>query len=139
MAEERMFGDLTPEERLTMLQDNAYKIELQEIRRPYTPEQIVGFKDQLAEESIILGGLEDKLDEIKQQYKTEMQPHKDKHKEAYIAIRDKSFKSEENIYMFPDYDNNNMDMYDANGYYLSTRKLFPGERQVNIKPLNKAV
>lgn len=130
-----LFQDIAVEQRAKMLQDNAYRVEEMDIKRPFTHEQLVDFKHELSEEMIQLNELKGKLDEIKKDFKVKMAPYEQKVKTILKNLKHKYEESEETVYLLDDQEANEMLIYDAQGMLLQTRKLMPGERQTVIRNL----
>lgn len=131
-----LFQDVPEQERPQHLEDNCYKCEVMDIKRPFTKEELDGFKEKLSEDLIQLNELETKLDDIKDEYRAQMQPYKEAVKAVLKNLKNRYEEVEEKVYMFDDQATGEMLYYDAKGQYLQSRKLFPAERQGVIKNLN---
>jgi hypothetical protein len=67
---------LSPEDRKLVLQSEASSIEEGRYTKPLTEQEILAFKDQLAEKSIQQAIILDEFSTIKQEYKDKLEPIK---------------------------------------------------------------
>ncbi len=130
-----LFQDLPVEARPQALKDNAYKSEEMTINRPYTPEQLINFKDDLSSEMIALNEHEVALKKIKDEYKAKMKPYELKKRVLLKSLKLKHEESFEEVYLLDDQEKGIMNIYDAEGKFLQTRKLYPDERQTKMKTM----
>lgn len=72
MEPTNLFQDKPIEEREQHLRDNAYVVEKSIVRRPYTPEELIQFKEELSEHSIVVSEKEDELKELSAPIKSEI-------------------------------------------------------------------
>lgn len=130
-----LFQDIPVEQRAQALKDHAYASEEMTINRPYTPEQLVEFKDQLSKEMIALNEHEIELKKIKDEYKAKMKPYELEKRKLLKSLKLKHEESFEEVYLLDDQEKGTMCIYDAEGKFLQSRKLYPDERQTKMKTL----
>lgn len=122
--------NLSVKERLETLENSADKIEEFSYTKPFTPDQIAVFKDDLSTGMIELNQLEDELQGIKEQYKARMKPMKQQTRTMLTNIKNKSeFVSEKCFVMV---EGNDAGYYNADGILVYQRPVLPGEKQKTI-------
>lgn len=125
-----LLQNLSAKERLETLENSADKIEEFSYTKPFTPDQIAVFKDDLSTGMIELNQLEDELQGIKEQYKARMKPMKQQTRTLLTNIKNKSeFVSEKCFVMIED---NEAGYYNADGVLVYQRPVLPGEKQKTI-------
>jgi len=125
-----LLQNLGAKERLETLENSADKIEDFSYTKPFTPDQIRVFKDDLSTSMIDLNSLEDELQGIKDQYKAKMKPLKQETRTLLTNIKNKSeFVNEKCFIMI---DGNDAGYYNADGELIYQRPLLPGEKQKTI-------
>ena len=129
------FQDLPIEQRAQALEDNAYRMEETTINRPYSEEQLVEFKDELASEMINLNELEVELKVIKDDFKAKMKPYLLKKAELLKNLKLKHEESFETVYLMDDQQDGTMTVYDSQGKFILSRILYPNERQTKLIPI----
>jgi hypothetical protein len=128
--EKRLLQNMSPKEREETLANSADKIENFSYTKPFTPEQIVVFKDDLSTRMIEYNVLEDELNTIKDSFKEKMKPLKDETKLLLTNIRNKAeFVSEKCFIMI---EGNEVGYYNAEGELVYQRPILPGEKQKTI-------
>lgn len=124
--------DVPKNERLRLLQENAAKIEETSYQRPLSTDELNDRRELLADNCIKLNQKEDELKEIKDSFKPEMDGLKSTNKRLLTEIKTKQQTVDGNLYHLPDYDNAVMVTYDADGNFISSRRLRPEEKQGNV-------
>jgi hypothetical protein len=125
-----LLQNLSVKERLETLENSADKIEEFSYTKPFTPDQIAVFKDDLSTGMIELNQLEDELQGIKEQYKARMKPMKQQTRTLLTNIKNKSeFVSEKCFVMI---EGNDAGYYNADGILVYQRPVLPGEKQKTI-------
>lgn len=130
-----LFQDIPVENRAQALKDNAYKSEEMTINRPYTPEQLTQFKDELSSQMIALNEHEVALDKIKKEYKAKMKPYELEKKKLLKSLKLKHEESFEEVYLMDDQEKGTVFIYDVTGKFLQSRKLYPDERQTKMRAI----
>ena len=122
--------NLSPIDRLKTLEDNADKMEELSYTKPFTPEQIRVFKDELSTTMIDLNVIEEEFKEVKDSYKAKMKPLKEETKSLLTDIKNKAEFVKEKCFVF--YEGDSAGYYNAEGVLVYQRPLLPGERQKTI-------
>lgn len=128
--EKLLLQNLGAKERMETLQDSADRVEEFSYTKPFTPDQIRVFKDELSTGMIELNQLEDELKAIKDQYKAKMKPLKQETRSLLTNIKNKAeFVSEKCFVMV---EGNEAGFYNADGVLVYQRPLLPGEAQKTV-------
>jgi hypothetical protein len=128
--EKRLLQNMTPKEREETLANSADKIENFSYTKPFTPDQIRVFKDDLSNRMIEYNVLEDELNTIKDSFKEKMKPLKDETKLLLTNIKNKAeFVSEKCFIMI---EGKEVGYYNAEGELVYQRPILPGEKQKTI-------
>ena len=135
--ENLMFPDKTPEERASMLDANAYLVEVDNVKRHYTPEQLASMRIDFTAESVVLGDLEEEKSSITKSLNESIKEKKKVLKPLLKRIRKGYAENTETVYAFDDQEAGKMHYYDIEGVYLHSRPLLPSERQTKIHSLSK--
>lgn len=130
---------VTAKERTMLMQENAAKVEQTTYHRVLSPEELADRREDLADNCIKLNQKEDELKEVKDSFKLEMDPLKNKNKVLLTEIKTKQTTVDGTLYHMANHDEGFMETYDNDGYLISTRRLRPDERQGTIFSLAKAV
>ena len=117
-------------ERQRILENSADRIEEFSYTKPFTPDQIGVFKDELSSAMIDLNLLEDELAGIKDQYKAKMKPLKQQTRTLLTNIKNKSEFVNEKCYVIQE--GNEAGYYNSDGVLVYQRPLLPGEKQKSI-------
>lgn len=130
--------ELTPKERLIMMQENASKVEQTTYQKALTTDELAARREDLADNCIKLNALEDDLKEIKDDFKLKMDPLKLTNKTLLTEIKTKQTSIDGTLYHLANHEDSMMETYDNEGYLISSRRLRPEEKQGNIFSLAKA-
>ena len=114
-------------ERLETLENSADKVEEFSYTKPFTPDQLVIFKDQLSTEMIELKIVEDELQVIKDEYKGKMKPLKKAITDILTNIKYKSESVTEKCYVM--IEGSEVGYYNAEGNLVYQRPALPGEQK----------
>ncbi len=131
--------EVTPKERLMILQENAHKVEQTTYQKALSAEELAARREDLADNCIKLNKLEDDLKEVKDSFKLEMDPLKNKNKILLSEIKTKQTTCEGTLFHIGNFEDGMMETYDNEGYLISSRRLRPEEKQGNLYSLPKAV
>ena len=124
--------DVSPSERLQLLQDNADKIENAKYYVQLTQEELDAKREKLTDNSIRLSEFEDELEEIKVGFKSKMNPLKIENKGLLVEVKTKQQLKSGNLYHIANHNSSMMEIYDSNGELVSSRRLLPEEKQQTI-------
>lgn len=137
--EKLIFQDIIdPKQRAQAIKESAYGVESGQIKKGYTQEQLMMFKDQLMTQSIEMQSLMEKLAALSAPLKAEIKTLKPVIKDLCRKLRDKYETIDGEICLYDDRENGMMNMYNTSGELMGTRKLLPGEKQTTIhSPITK--
>lgn len=128
--EKHLLKNVSEKERIETLESSADKVENFSYTKPFTPDQIVVFKDELSTTMIDLNIIEDEFKAIKDEYKSKMKPLKEETKILLTEIKNKAeFITERCFVMI---EGNEVGYYNANGDLVYQRPLLPGEKQKTV-------
>lgn len=128
--ERKLLQNENAKERQSILESSADRIEDFSYTKPFTPEQIRVFKDELSTTMIDLNALEDELNAIKDTFKGKMKPLKTQTRTLLTNIKNKSEFVNEKCYVV--YEGNEAGYYNSEGELVYQRPLLPGEKQRTI-------
>lgn len=128
----------TAKDRLMMMQENAAKIDQTTYQKPLTEDELAERRETLADNCIKLNTKEDELKEIKDAFKAEMDPLKMINKRVLTEIKTKQTTVEGNLYHLQNFEDDMMEIYDSEGFMISSRRLRPEEKQGTVFSLRKA-
>lgn len=131
--------EVAQKERTTLLQENALKVEETTYQKVLSPDELAARREDLADNCIKLNQKEDELKLIKDSFKIEMDPLKNKNKELLTEIKTKQSTVDGILYHMPNHDEGMMETYDNEGYLIATRRLRPDEKQGNIFSFKQAI
>lgn len=128
--EKQLMQNASQKERLETLENSADKVENFSYTKPFTPEQIIVFKDELSTTMIELNVIEDEFKDVKNEYKGKMKPLKERNRSLLTNIKNKAqFVTEKCFIMI---EGNEAGYYNADGILVYCRPLLPGETQKTI-------
>lgn len=130
--------DVTPEERINILRNNADKVEQTEYEKELTEDELVARREQFVDNSIDVSKLEDELAEKKKEYKNKIEPIKLVNRGLQREIKTKKKEVKGFLYHMADHINNMMETWDESGELVSSRRLRPEEKQARLFVAGKA-
>lgn len=136
---EQMFPDKSIDERLSMLEANAYIVDEDLVRRNFSEFELEKMRVEFASESIILGDLEEQKSVLVKDLNLQIKEKKGEVKPLLKKIRKGYSEQKETVFGFDDQTLATMNFYDGNGDFLFSRPLKPSERQTKIHNLQKAM
>ncbi|MDR1897995.1 MAG: hypothetical protein LBR10_14525 [Prevotellaceae bacterium] len=119
-------------QRETFLKDNCEKVEEKGYMKPFTPEQLQGHKEKLAELSIKIEETEDEKKASAKHFKAVLDPMYVDRREMVSNIRQKAEYVREVCYRFTDRDTKETGYYNANGDLIECRPATADELQPTI-------
>jgi len=128
--EKRLLQNVGAKEREETLESSADKIENFSYTKPFTPDQISVFKDELSTTMLNYNALEDELNTIKDSFKQRMKPLKDETKLLLTNIKNKAEFVNERCFIITEGDE--VGYYNAEGELVYQRPILPGEKQKTI-------
>lgn len=133
----KFMPEISPEERLRILRDN-HESETTSYFKQLTQEEMDIRREQLADNSIKYFEHSEELKEIKSQFKEKMEPLTRSNQQIMQELKTGQAEVEGEIFKVPNYDDNMMETYNAEGDMISSRRLLPNERQQNLPFLRPA-
>lgn len=125
--EKQLLGNIKKAERETVLSDSADKVEMFGYTKPFTPGEILSFKDDLSTTMINLSQMEDELNKVKEEYKQKMKPLIEDRNKFLVNIKNKAeFVNEKCYVMFED---SEAGYYNSLGELVYQRPLLPNEQK----------
>ena len=128
--EKLLLQDQGLKERLETLENSADKIEEFSYTKPFTPDQILVFKDDLSTAMIELNVFEDELKDVKDEFKAKMKPLKEQTRSLLTNIKNKAEFVSAKCYIM--IEGNEAGYYNADGILVYQRPLLPGEKQKTV-------
>jgi hypothetical protein len=119
-------------QRESFLKDNCDRAEKKGYMKPFTPEQLQGYKESLAELSIQIEQTEDEKKEAARCYKKMLDPLTERRTEMIRNIRQKAEYVNEVCYKFVDRDERQTGYYNADGDLIELRPATADELQGNL-------
>ena len=120
----------SPVERIKTLENSADKVEDFSYTKPFTPEEIRTFKDELSTAMIEMNEKEESFKAIRDAHKAEVKPLKTQTKLLLTNIKNKASFVKEKCFIF--IEGSEVGYYNAEGELVYTRPLLPGEKQKTV-------
>lgn len=119
-------------QREAFLKDNCEKVENKGYMKPFTPEQLQGHKENLAELSIQIEQVENEKKESARYFKDQLDPMTKQRSEMVRNIRQKAEYVNELCYKFIDRDEKQTGYYNADGDLIELRPATADELQPTL-------
>ena len=119
-------------QREAFLKDNCDAVEERGYMKAYSPEQLQGHKEKLANTSIEIAEIEVELKMAKERYKARLKPLKEAREQIIANIKSKSEYVREICYKFTDQDAKITGYYNAEGDLIEERPATADEMQPTI-------
>jgi len=132
MEKENLYQDIPKEQRAERLSQVADKSETQRVPRVYTLEEKIQMKDHVVESSIHIKEIKAEMKAVNKEFQKGLKEHGESVSDALDRIKKGYSENDETVFMIADHDAGEMNTYDADGIYLSSRKLRPDERQTKV-------
>ena len=121
-----------PIQREQFIKDNADGVENKGYMKAYTPEQLQGHKEKLANVSIEIAEIEAELKEVQAEYKGRLKPLKEARANMVSNIKAKAEYVNEVCYRFTDRDAKMTEYYNRDGDLVEMRPATAEELQPTI-------
>jgi hypothetical protein len=119
-------------QREAFLKDNCEKVENKGYMKAFTPEQLQGHKESLADISMQIEEVEDEKKRTAAQFKAELTPLIEQRREMVSNIRQKAEYVSELCYQFIDRDNKQTGYYNGDGDLIELRPATADELQPTL-------
>ena len=124
-------------QREAFLKDNCERVEEKGYMKPFTPEQLQGHKENLAELSIKIEEIEGEKKESARYFKDQLDPLTKQRSEMVGNIRQKAEYVREVCYKFVDREEKQTGYYNADGDLIELRPATADELQPTLFSLHK--
>lgn len=121
-----------PEQRKRFLKDNADAVVEKTYMKKFTPEQLQGHKETLANTSIEINEIEEELREVKSEYKERLKPLHEKRNQMIQNIRSKSELVTGICYQFVNNEERMTYFYNEEGDCIEARPCTADELQKTV-------
>lgn len=118
--------------RESFLKDNCDGFANKGYMKPYTPEQLQGHKENLANLSIEIAEIESEMKTVMAEYKGKLKPLKEQRATMVSNIKSKSEYVNEICYRFTDQENRETGFYNSHGDLIEARPATADELQSTI-------
>lgn len=129
---EPMFQNEHPKDRPTLLGGSAYAVEEQLVRKPYTQEELVNFKEELSQCSIDLKNKRSTAAAQMKEIRETVRIAEEAVKDRVTKIQTGFEESLQQVFLFDNQETKRMVIYDGTGEVVSERPLLPRERQTSV-------
>ena len=119
-------------QREQFIKDNADKVENKGYMKPYTPEELQGHKEKLANVSIEIAEIEAEMKQVQAEYKGRLKPLKEARANMVSNIKAKAEYVTEPCYRFTDRDAKITEYYNGNGDLVEMRPATAEELQPTL-------
>lgn len=119
-------------QREAFLKDNCDTVEEKGYMKPYTPEQLQGHKEELANTSIEIAEIEAEMKQVQAEYKARLKPLKEARNQMVSNIKSKAEYVREICYRFTDQEAKQTGYYNADGDLIEERPATADEMQPTI-------
>jgi hypothetical protein len=130
-----LFQDVPEEKRSQLLSDNCDQIEELGYMKPFTEQEILDMKDDLADLSININEIEEEKKEAVSGFKQRLKPLNQRKGKILTNIKNKAEYVDEDCYKFIDHEDGMVGYYNSKGDLIQTRRIKPEEMQKKIFPL----
>jgi ribonucleotide reductase alpha subunit len=138
MKSQSPFKNMPPAERSKMLHDNAYAVKEGEMyQKPLNEEEKLEYQKMLVDTTISIQRDDEKLKEIRKEYKTRIKDNEKLRNEAAQAVQYGSITTTGTVYMMDDQEAGMMEIYAEDGTLVNKRPLLPDERQLSFMSVNR--
>lgn len=137
MITQKMLEGLTPEEIVTLLRDNAFREEENNVKHYFTEQEMEDMRKDLTQTSIDRHAKQEELKEISSGLRGEIKKLTSSINENLRDLKRKFYEQEETVFLLADHDKGRMYYYNISGELMSERKLLPSEKQTKILNLNQ--
>ena len=126
-----------PVERRRFLEDNADGVEKKGYMKPFSPEELQGHKEKLADTMIAIAAEESSFDAAKVAHKAALKPLLEQKRQMVENIKAKADYVVEECYKFVDREARMTEYYNADGDLVEARPSTADEMQMNIFALQR--
>ena len=121
-----------PIQREQFIKDNADKVENNGYMKPYTPEELQGHKEKLANVSIEIAEIEAEMKQVQAEYKGRLKPLKEARANMVSNIKAKAEYVHEPCYRCTDQETKTTEFYNKEGDLVEERPATADEMQPTL-------
>lgn len=121
-----------PAQKKMFLEDNCDAVEEKGYLKPYTPEELQGHKERLANISIEIAEIEAEMKQVMADYKGKLKPLKEERVIMVSNIKSKAEYVKENCYRFTDQETRETGYYNSDGMLVESRMATANELHPTI-------
>lgn len=121
-----------PIQRESFLKDNCDACEQKGYMKPYSPEELQGHKEKLANVSIEIAEIEAEMKQVQAEYKGRLKPLKEARSMMVSNIKSKAEYVNEMCYRFTDQETKETGFYNKDGKLIESRPATADELQPTI-------
>ncbi len=129
--------NMSAKDKLDNLQAMAYSTEETSYFKVLTQDELDERRETLTENYIKISDLEAEKKHVTESIKAQQKPMQVQNMELLQTLKTKSEKIDGVLYHVDDQEKGMMNSYDANGDFISSRRLKPNERQGSMFKLNQ--
>lgn len=119
---------------LKEIKEVALGTETRNIRKHFSPDELVGLKEEFFDTDLKLNDKQEELDSIKDTFKEAMKPLKESTAVLRKKIRNRFVDIDYEVYAVANQESGNMEYYSVqDGELMDERKLRPDEKQLRLK------
>lgn len=126
-----------PVQRKRFLEDNADSVESKGYMKPYSPEELQGHKENLANTMIQISEIEAELNQVKTEFKARLKPLQEKRSQMVANIKAKAEYVTEDCYRFTDRESRMTEYYNADGDLVEMRPATADELAPTLFSMNR--
>ena len=131
--------ELSPQERIQVLKNNADLIEETTYEKDLTQEELDAKREEFVDNSIKVSTFEDEFNEEKAKFKRKIDPLKMHNKILQQEVKTKKQKVKGVLFHMANHDTGYMETYEDTGEMIASRRLRPDEKQARLYIPPKAV
>jgi len=129
---ENLLQDVPAEQRAEMLKTMATKTDTEKVRRPYSEDEKTQMREFVSDESINVMDRKEEFSVIRKTFNDALKAADKSIIDALKGIKKGYSENDEPVFLMDDQDAGEMNVYDVNGVYLYSRKLYADEKQTRI-------
>lgn len=130
MQNSNLLQEIPKEQRFKHLTEMAVKTQTEKVRRQYSEDELNQMKDFVSAESISLLDKDEEFAAIKKEFNAAIKKYREQIKGALKDLKRKFSENEETVFLIDDQEAGLMHIYDGEGIFQCSRKLYADERQL---------
>lgn len=127
--------EVSEQERISILQTNADKIEKAFYQKNLTEDEKLERKETLYKNSLELSDLKEQKKKTDADFKEKIDPLKEDNQLILNELRTGQVAVSGNLYLIANHQSGQMESFDSKGELIASRRLFPDEKQLRMNSL----